>query len=48
LKNIAKKIAEILAISLERVDYIIHEILDMRKISDKGVPKCLMAVQKHD
>jgi hypothetical protein len=42
----AKKIAETLAISRERVGYIIHEILDMRKLSDKWVPKCLNADQK--
>jgi hypothetical protein len=28
--------------------YIIHEILDMRKLSAKLVPKCLNAVQKSD
>jgi hypothetical protein len=38
-----KKIAERLAISQERVGYIIHEILDMRKLSAKWVPKCLNA-----
>jgi hypothetical protein len=31
----SKKIAKILAISRERVDYIIHVILDMRKLSAK-------------
>jgi hypothetical protein len=44
----AKKITETLAISWERVGYIIHEILDMRKLSAKWVPKCLNADQKRD
>jgi transposase len=44
----AKKIAETLMISRERVGYIIHEILDMRKLSVKCVPKCLNADQKRD
>jgi predicted HTH transcriptional regulator len=44
----AKKIAEPPAISRERVGYIIHEVLDMRKLSAKRVPKCLNAVQKRD
>jgi hypothetical protein len=35
----AKSIAE-LGISCERVGYIIHEDLDMRKLSAKWVPKC--------
>jgi hypothetical protein len=43
-----KKKAETVAISQERVDYIIHEILDMRKLSAKWVPKCLNAVQKRN
>jgi transposase len=34
-----KKIAETLAISKERVGYIIHEILEMRKLSAEWVPK---------
>jgi hypothetical protein len=38
-----KKTAETLAISQERVGYIIHEILDTRKFSTKWVPKCLNA-----
>jgi hypothetical protein len=44
----AKKIAETLAISLGQVGYIIHEFLDMRKLSAKWVPKCLNADQKCD
>jgi DNA-binding transcriptional regulator GbsR (MarR family) len=44
----AKKIAETLVISQERVGYIIHEILDMKNISAKCVPKCLNSDQKHD
>jgi hypothetical protein len=43
-----KKKAETLAISRERVGYIIHEILDMRQLSAKWVPKCLNADQMCD
>ena len=42
----AKSIAEQLDISRERVGSIIHEDLDMRKLSVKWVPKCLNADQK--
>jgi len=42
----AKSIAEQLDISRERVGSIIHEDLDMRKLSAKWVPKCLNADQK--
>jgi len=42
----AKSIAEQLGISRERVGSIIHEDLDMRKLSAKWVPKCLNAYQK--
>ena len=42
----AKSIAEQLGISRERVGSIIHEDLDMRKLSAKWVPKCLHADQK--
>jgi hypothetical protein len=42
----AKSIAEQLAISRERVESIIHEDLDTRKLSAKWVPKCLNAGQK--
>ena len=42
----AKSIAEQLGISRERVGSIIHEDLDMRKLSAKWVPKCLDADQK--
>jgi len=42
----AKSIAEQLGISHERVGSIIHEDLDMRKLSAKSVPKCLNADQK--
>jgi len=41
----AKQIAEQLGISRERVGSIIHEDLDMRKLSAKWVPKCLNADQ---
>ena len=41
-----KSIAEQLGISLERLGSIIHEYLDMRKLSAKWVPKCLNADQK--
>jgi len=37
----AKSIAEQLGISHEQVGSIIHEDLDMRKLSTKWVPKCL-------
>jgi len=42
----AKSIVEQLGISRERVGSIIHEDLDMRKLSAKWVPKCLYADQK--
>jgi len=42
----AKSIAEQLGISRERVGSIIHEDLDMRKLSAKWVTKCLNADQK--
>jgi len=42
----AKSIAEKLNISREWVGSIIHEDLDMRKLSAKWVPKCLNADQK--
>jgi hypothetical protein len=41
-----KRISVTLAISRERGRYIIHEILDMRKLSAKWIPKCLNADQK--
>jgi len=44
---VAKSIVEQLGISRERVGSIIHEDLDMRKLSANGVPKCLNADQKH-
>jgi len=43
----AKSIAEQLGISRERVGSIIHEDLDMWKLSANWVPKCLNADQKH-
>jgi len=42
----AKSIAEQLGISRERVGSIIHEDMDMRKLSTKWVPKCLNVDQK--
>jgi len=42
----AKSTAEQLGVSRERVGSIIHEDLDMRKLSAKWVPKCLNADQK--
>ena len=42
----AKSIAEQLGISREQVGSIIHEDLDMRKLSAKWVQKCLNADQK--
>jgi hypothetical protein len=41
-----KSVAEQLGISRERVGSIIHEDLDMQKLSAKWVPKCLNADQK--
>jgi len=43
----AKLIAEQLRISRERVGSIIHEDMDMRKLSAKWVPKCLSASLKY-
>ena len=43
----AKSLAEQLGTSPERVGSIIHEDLDMQKLSTKWVPKCLKADQKH-
>jgi len=43
----AKSVAEKPGISRERVGSIIHEDLDMRKLSAKWVPKYLNADQKH-
>ena len=42
----AKSIAEQLGISREQIGSIIHEDLDMQKLSAKWVPKCLNADQK--
>jgi len=42
----AKSIAEQVDISRERVGFIIHEDLDMRKLSVKWVLKCVNADQK--
>jgi len=42
----AKSIAEKLGISRERVGSIIHEDLDIRKLSAKWVPKCLNADER--
>jgi len=42
----AKSVGEQLGISRERVGSIIHEDLDMRKLSAKWVPICLNADQK--
>jgi len=42
----AKSLAEQLGISREQVGSIIHEDLDMRKLSAKWAPKCLNADQK--
>jgi len=43
----AKSIAEQQGISRERVGSIMHEDLDMQKLSTKWVPKCPNAEQKH-
>ena len=44
---LAKSIAEQLGISRELVGSIIHEDLNMRKLSAKWVPKCLNVDEKH-
>jgi len=44
---LAKSIGEQLGISCEWVGSIIHEDLDMQKLSAKWVPKCLNTVQKY-
>jgi len=46
LRISGKSIAEQLGISRERVGSIIHEDLDMGKLSAKWIPKCLNAYQK--
>ena len=46
LRILAKSIAEQLGISRERFGSIIHEDLDMRKLSTKWVLKCLNADEK--
>jgi hypothetical protein len=43
-----EKIAETLAIFQERAGCIIHEILYMKRLSDKWVPKCFNAIQKRN
>jgi len=43
---LTKSITEQLGISREQVGSIIHEDLDMRKLSTKWVPKCLNMHQK--
>jgi hypothetical protein len=45
---LAKKIAETLQMSRECVGFIINDVLDMRKLSAKRVPKCLNVDQKRD
>jgi hypothetical protein len=42
----SKSIAEHLSITRDWVGSVIHEDLDMRKLSEKWVPKCLNANQK--
>jgi len=43
----AKSVVEQPGVSRERVESIIHEHFDMRKLSAKWVPKCLNTDQKH-
>jgi hypothetical protein len=43
-----RNIAQTLDISRERVGFIIHDVLEMKKLSVKLVPKCLNANQKRD
>jgi len=42
----AKSMSEHLGISREQVGTVLHEDLDMRKLSAKWVPKCLNSDQK--
>ena len=44
----AKMISETLQMSRERVSHVIYNVLDMRKLSAKWVPKCLNADQKRE
>ena len=39
-------ISETLQMSRERVSHVIYNVLDMRKLSAKWIPKCLNADQK--
>jgi len=41
-----REIAETISISKERVGYILHEELDMKKLSARWVPRLLTADQK--
>ena len=42
-----REIAETIRISKERVGYILHEELDMKKLCARWVPRLLTANQKH-
>jgi histone-lysine N-methyltransferase SETMAR len=45
-RMIVREIAETIGISKERVGYILHEELDMKKLCEKWVPRLLTADQK--
>jgi len=45
---VAREIAETLEICWEYVRFIIHDVLDMRNVTAKWVPKCLNVDQKCD
>jgi hypothetical protein len=47
-KTLARETAETLEISWECVRFIIHDVLDMRNVSAKWVPKCLNVDHKCD
>jgi hypothetical protein len=42
-----REIAETIGISKERVGYILHKELDMKKLCARWVPRLLTADQKH-
>jgi histone-lysine N-methyltransferase SETMAR len=42
-----REIAETIGISKERVGYILHEELDMKRLCARWVPRLLTADQKH-
>lgn len=41
-----RELAEVVGISKERVGYILHDVLDMKKLSTRWVPRLLTVDQK--